>query len=111
MDQEGDIIFAPKASHEADSIRSTIVRLSDAKIQYGDIFDPESNSWDAFGTKMLSIRRPTSVVFDIAAKLVQHARLVQRLLLDELALLSLHIALSQRMKEYDQLQCVVIPTR
>ena len=40
---------------------------------------------------MLSVRRSTTIVFDNAEKLVQHSVLVERFLLDELALLSLYI--------------------
>ncbi|KAJ4139886.1 hypothetical protein NW768_001233 [Fusarium equiseti] len=91
MDLEHDNIFArlvfdPEASHEADGTHPRIVRLNDAKIQFSEIFDPASNSWSTYGTKILNLRRSTTIVFDNAAKLVQHAGLVQRLLLDELAL-------------------------
>ena len=104
------LVLAPAASHEADGIHSTVVQLHDAKIQFKEIFDPDYDSWDEYSVKMLSVRRSTAIVFDKAAKL-PHSVLVQRMLLDELALSSLYIALSWRMEKYDQLQCAFNPTR
>jgi len=59
MDLERDIIFARlvldrELSHEINTTGSIVVRLKDAKIQFNEIFDPNSNSWDEHGTKMLN---------------------------------------------------------
>ena len=106
--------FSPCAC-EADGIHSTIARLHDVEIQCNEIFDPDYESWDEYGVKMLSVRLSTAIVFDKAAKLphsvLVQRMLVQRMLSDELALLSLYVALSWRMEKYDQLQCAFNPMR
>jgi hypothetical protein len=90
MDLERDVLLArlvfSTEDDQNEGIEPRVVRMNDAKLNFPDIFDPDINTLQIYGVKVLNLRRSTTTVFDNAAKVVQHSVEVGRALTFDLGL-------------------------
>lgn len=90
MNLERDILLArlvfSTEHHQNGGIEPRVVRISDAKSSCHDIFNPDINTFQIYGVKVLNLRRSTTTMFDNAAKVVQHSVEVGRALTFNLGL-------------------------
>ena len=87
MNLERDILLGRLVfPTEHEGIEPRVVRISDAKSTYHDIFDLDLNTLRTHGVKVMNMRRSTTTVFNNAAKVVQHSIEVGRALTLDLGL-------------------------
>jgi hypothetical protein len=85
MDLENDIIltrlvFATENTGNGLALDSKIVKLVDAKSDFQEAFDSETSSWIDHGVAILKMRRTASIMFDNAAKVLNHTALLRNAL-------------------------------